>query len=66
MEEIKRTLMALQTSDKYDVLTPANWSPGKDVMVKSSGIDGDTKNPGKTNNPGVTTFPWYMCFKKLP
>jgi len=66
MEEIKRTLVALQTSDKYDVLTPANWHPGDDVMVKSSPVHEEAPTPVWKNVPGATNFPWYMCFKKLP
>ena len=33
MEEIKRAVIAMQTSDKDHVLTPANWVPGGDVLV---------------------------------
>jgi peroxiredoxin (alkyl hydroperoxide reductase subunit C) len=33
MEEIKRTVLALQTSGKDNVLMPANWEPGQDVIV---------------------------------
>jgi peroxiredoxin (alkyl hydroperoxide reductase subunit C) len=33
MDEIKRAVIALQTSDKNTVLTPANWEPGKDVLL---------------------------------
>lgn len=33
MEEIKRTVMALQATDKEMVYTPANWMPGDDVLV---------------------------------
>jgi len=33
IEEIERTVIALQTSDKNQVLTPANWKEGEDVMV---------------------------------
>lgn len=33
MDEIKRTLIALQTADKNQLLTPANWSPGDDMLV---------------------------------
>ncbi|MBE0655169.1 MAG: redoxin domain-containing protein [Bacteroidales bacterium] len=34
MEEIKRSVVALQTSDKDDVLMPANWNAGDDVLLK--------------------------------
>jgi peroxiredoxin 2/4 len=33
MEEIKRTVIALQTSDKEKLATPANWKPGEDMLV---------------------------------
>lgn len=34
MEELKRTLIALQTNYRNQMaLTPANWQPGEDVMV---------------------------------
>ena len=33
MEEIKRSLIALQTADKYKVSMPLNWKPGEKVIV---------------------------------
>lgn len=33
MEEIKRTLLALQTSDEHKVAMPLNWQPGDKVIV---------------------------------
>jgi len=33
INEILRTVQALQTTDKSQVLTPANWTAGEDVMV---------------------------------
>jgi peroxiredoxin (alkyl hydroperoxide reductase subunit C) len=33
MEEIKRVLVALQTSDKHKVSMPLNWKPGEKVIV---------------------------------
>lgn len=34
MNEIKRTVLALQLSEKEQVLTPANWEYGNDVLLK--------------------------------
>ena len=34
MEEIKRIVIALQTSEKEQVLMPVNWNEGDDVLVK--------------------------------
>lgn len=33
MEEIKRTVIALQTADKEKAATPANWKPGDDLLI---------------------------------
>jgi peroxiredoxin (alkyl hydroperoxide reductase subunit C) len=33
MDEIKRTVVALQTADKEKLATPANWDPGEDMLV---------------------------------
>jgi peroxiredoxin (alkyl hydroperoxide reductase subunit C) len=33
MDEIKRAVMALQTADDTNLLTPANWNPGDDLLV---------------------------------
>ena len=32
-DEIIRTVQALQTADKYKILTPANWQTGEEVLV---------------------------------
>jgi len=34
MEEIKRVVVALQTSEEEQVLIPANWNKGDDVLMK--------------------------------
>ena len=33
IDEILRTVVALQTSDETKVLTPANWNKGEDVLI---------------------------------
>jgi len=62
MEEIKRTVLALQTADKDHILTPANWQPGNDVLLKASNNDPAT---GKPVDPDVYQLIWYMTFKKM-
>jgi peroxiredoxin 2/4 len=66
MDEIKRTLIALQTSEKYDVLTPANWTPGGDVLKKLKGNQEETNSSQKKGGTNMSVFPWYMNFIKLP
>ena len=60
MEEIKRTVEALQVSDKQTVLTPANWEPGKDVML-DGGQAGEQANK---KDPNVSELSWYMMYTK--
>ena len=64
IEEIKRTLMALQTSDGFKVSIPVNWQPGDDVIIPTentcqgamSAIDSEDK----------TCSDWFLCTKRLP
>lgn len=63
--EIKRTLVALQTAGKNDVLIPANWQPGEDVMIPSPKTSADADKLLKKNSPELRNLTWYMWFKKL-
>ncbi len=65
VEEIKRTLIALQTSEKHDVLTPADWKPGDDVMIPSPATVNDAQKLGEKKNPDLYQAAWYMWFRKL-
>jgi peroxiredoxin (alkyl hydroperoxide reductase subunit C) len=62
--EIKRSLIALQTTVKYsDVLTPANWEPGKDVLVKfMSGDEADKYD--NAEELGITKDVWFMTWRE--
>ena len=60
LDEIKRTVIALQTSKEGVLLTPANWVPGEDVLVpykKSASKD--------VAEEGLYDLTWYMTFKKI-
>ncbi len=59
MDEIKRTLIALQTTKEDLVVTPANWTPGEDVMVHYK------KTANENNSDGLYDLTWYMTFKKM-
>lgn len=65
MEEIKRTLIALQTASKNNVLIPANWVPGQDVMIPSPQTSADAEKMMKKNDPRFYYYSWYMWFMKL-
>jgi peroxiredoxin 2/4 len=65
LEEIMRTLVALQTSDKYSVLTPANWEPGKEVMIPSPASLEDANKLKAKKDPSLRELTWYMWLKTL-
>lgn len=66
IEEIKRTIIALQTSDSEMVFTPANWEPGDDVLIPfvKSGDDGNSK-VAKKDDENLYQVAWYMTMKKM-
>jgi peroxiredoxin 2/4 len=62
IDEIKRTVMALQTATLGNVSTPANWQFGNDVLVTV---------PPSTDSQNINALPsdyyrvaWFMTFKK--
>jgi peroxiredoxin 2/4 len=65
MDEIKRTLIAMQTAEKNTVLIPANWNPGNDVMIPSPKTSADADKMLKNSSPELYSITWYMWFKKL-
>ncbi len=65
MDEILRTVLALQLTEKENVLTPLNWNPGDDVLVphKPYTFEELEKNPELKNqyyNKGE-----FMWFKRM-
>lgn len=60
--EIIRLIDALQTSDKYGVATPANWTPGEKVIVPPPRSQADLE---KRLAEGYECIDWYLCFKKI-
>jgi peroxiredoxin (alkyl hydroperoxide reductase subunit C) len=65
-KEIKRLLMALQTTDANNVATPADWQPGDDVIVPPPGSCGAAKDRIETKDQDVKCYDWFFCTKKLP
>ncbi|MEW5820983.1 MAG: peroxiredoxin [Cyanobacteriota bacterium] len=64
--EIKRMLVALQTSDEYGVATPADWQPGEDVIVPPP-TDADTAKARMENSEQFSQcHDWFLCLKELP
>lgn len=66
VEEIKRLLIAMQTSDKHHIATPANWQPGDDVIVPPPGSCGTAKERVEKPAEGTRVLDWFIVFKKCP
>ncbi len=65
-KEIKRLLIAMQTSDAHKVATPADWQPGDDGIVPPPGSCGIAQKRMEEKQKDVRCFDWFFCFKKLP
>ena len=65
-QEIKRLLMAMQTSDANKVATPADWQPGDDVIIPPPGSCGAAKDRVEKADKDVKCFDWFFCTKPLP
>lgn len=64
-EEIKRTLIALQLSEKKEVLIPANWNPGNDVLMPSPKTIDEADKLKEKNKPELYSLAWYLWFMKM-
>jgi peroxiredoxin (alkyl hydroperoxide reductase subunit C) len=63
-QEIYRTLIALQTTDAFNVATPADWNPGDDVIVSPAGSCGVAKERME-NESELDCKDWFFCTKKI-
>ncbi|MCK5616452.1 peroxiredoxin [Candidatus Pacearchaeota archaeon] len=65
-QEIKRVLVSMQTVDKHNVATPADWQPGDDVIVPPPGSCGTAKERVEgAEKSGIKCLDWFMCLKPL-
>ena len=65
IDEIKRTLMALQMADQKNVLTPSNWMPGDAVLIPAPKTEADADKLAAKNDPDLHELAWYMWLKKV-
>lgn len=64
IDELRRTLTALQTVDNNQhVATPANWTPGGDVMVTS--LTQEERGSIGQANSDFYQLSWFMIFRKM-
>jgi peroxiredoxin (alkyl hydroperoxide reductase subunit C) len=62
MDEILRTIDALQTADKHKVALPANWRLGDSVIVPPPHTK---ENAEKRMQEGYECVDWFLCKKKI-
>lgn len=66
MEEIKRLLLALQTTDEHKVATPANWQEGDEVIIPPpASMDEAQKRVENAGKDQYACQDWFLSFKKL-
>lgn len=63
-DELYRVLIALQTADKFEVATPADWRPGDEVIVPPAGSCGVAKERME-NKDNMHCYDWFFCTKPL-
>jgi peroxiredoxin (alkyl hydroperoxide reductase subunit C) len=62
MDELLRTIIALQTTDNDKVMTPANWKTGNDVLIPfplKANMSAMNKESGE-----YYQVAWFLIFKK--
>ena len=64
-QEILRMVVAMQTADKHQVATPADWQPGDDVIVPPPGSCGVAQERVEGED-GIKCLDWFMCLKEIP
>lgn len=68
--EIKRILTGLQLCEKENVALPANWQPGKDVIIPAPGTQTALKERVELGQSGsddryeYDMKDWYLTFRK--
>lgn len=65
-DEIKRLLIAMQTSDKHGIATPADWRPGEKVIIPPPGSCGQAADRVSGAGEGYECLDWFLCLKNLP
>lgn len=65
LDEIKRIIVALQTSDEFNVATPANWEVGDEVIIPPPSTKKEAIERLESMD-NVKCYDWFLCFKKLP
>ena len=63
-DELKRVIIGLQTIDAYKVSLPADWRPGKEVIVPAPSRMEDAEK--RKNESGINYHDWFFSTRSLP
>ncbi len=63
--EIKRTLIALQTSDEFGVATPADWSIGDEVVIPAPNTTEEMNRRLNNTDKTLDVKSWFLTLKKI-
>jgi peroxiredoxin (alkyl hydroperoxide reductase subunit C) len=63
-DEMYRALIAMQTSDAFNIATPADWQPGNDVIISPAGSCGAAEERMNSTDD-LACEDWFFCTKKL-
>lgn len=62
-DELKRIVQGLQKADE-GYATPADWRPGKEVIVPTPGDQEAVQERYEKNPDGLNCRTWYLCLKE--
>lgn len=65
LKEIKRILIALQTTDNFSVSTPANWVPGDPVIEPAPRTNDAMKKRIKNTDKNLDVQAWFFTLRNL-
>lgn len=65
LHEIKRLLIALQTTEMFDVSTPANWEPGDDAIIPVPESWDEAIARVEKKPKDAKCYDWFLCFRQL-
>ncbi|MDR0981806.1 MAG: peroxiredoxin [Culturomica sp.] len=64
-DELLRVVIALQTSDEFNVAMPADWRPGDEVIIPTPRTAPKVEERVDDKHSGMTCHDWFFCTKPL-
>ena len=64
IDEIIRVLLSLQKHDRENIVTPANWRPGQDVLLGAPLTLEEANARMNSSDPEYFSYDWYLTAKR--